>query len=265
MFQSQQLGLGTQWKEIKTAYIQANKLCGDIVKVTPSSKVVGDFAQFMVANKLSAKDVEERADKLDFPSSVIEYFQGYLGTPPGGFPEELRSKIIRDKKRIDGRPGASMEPIDFAQVKKDLTAKYGRSMSATDAISYVMYPKVFEEFQSFLDQYGDLSNLPTRYFLGKAHPGEELHAYIDRGKLLIVKLLAVGALNTNNGTREVFFELNAEPRALTIEDRSAAVETITRPKASSDPGSVGSPLAGVVVEIEPRRVNRSKRVIRCSS
>ncbi|SPO22663.1 probable pyruvate carboxylase [Ustilago trichophora] len=252
MFQSQQLGLGTQWKEIKTAYIQANKLCGDIVKVTPSSKVVGDFAQFMVANKLSAKDVEERADKLDFPSSVIEYFQGYLGTPPGGFPEPLRSKVIRDKKRIDGRPGASMEPIDFAQVKKDLTAKYGRSMSATDAISYVMYPKVFEEFQGFLDQYGDLSNLPTRYFLGKAHPGEELHAYIDRGKLLIVKLLAVGALNTNNGTREVFFELNAEPRALTIEDRSAAVETITRPKASSDPGSVGSPLAGVVVEIRAK-------------
>ncbi|KAK0523714.1 pyruvate carboxylase [Tilletia horrida] len=257
MFQSQQLGLGSQWAEIKKAYIEANKLCGDIVKVTPSSKVVGDFAQFMVANKLSAKDVEEKAETLDFPNSVIEYFQGYLGAPPGGFPEPLRTKVIRDKQRIDGRPGASMKPLDFTKIKKDLTQKYGRAMTSTDALSYAMYPKVFEEFQEFLDNYGDLSNLPTRYFLGKPKMGEEVHAYIDRGKLLIIKMLAVGAVN-ENGTREVFFELNAEPRSIVVDDKSAAVETVHREKASSDPGSVGSPLAGVVVEIRAQEGHNVK-------
>jgi len=141
MFQSQQLGLGSQWNEIKTAYIQANKLCGDIVKVTPSSKVVGDLAQFMVANKLDFKEVEEKADKLDFPSSVIEYFQGMLGKPPGGFPEPLRTKVIRDRKRIDGRPGADLPPVDLQKIKKDLSKKYGKAMGSTDALSYAMYPK----------------------------------------------------------------------------------------------------------------------------
>lgn len=118
MFQSQQLGLSGQWKAVVKAYIEANQLCGDIVKVTPSSKVVGDFAQFIVANKLTKDEVIERAGELDFPSSVVEFFQGYLGQPVGGFPEPLRSKIIRDKKRIDGRPGADMPPYPFAEVRQ---------------------------------------------------------------------------------------------------------------------------------------------------
>ena len=145
MFQAQQLGLGTQWTEIKQKYIEANELCGNIVKVTPSSKVVGDLAQFMVSNQLSKQDVLERADKLDFPNSVIEFFQGYLGQPVGGFPEPLRSKIIRDKPRINGRPGLGMQPIDLKQVKKDLVNKYGKHISDADVSSYCLYPKVFEE------------------------------------------------------------------------------------------------------------------------
>ena len=145
MFQAQQLGLGTQWTEIKQKYIEANELCGNIVKVTPSSKVVGDLAQFMVSNQLSKEDVLERADKLDFPNSVIEFFQGYLGQPVGGFPEPLRSKIIRDKPRINGRPGLGMQPIDLKQVKRDLVNKYGKHISDADVSSYCLYPKVFEE------------------------------------------------------------------------------------------------------------------------
>lgn len=145
MFQAQQLGLGTQWTEIKQKYIEANELCGNIVKVTPSSKVVGDLAQFMVSNQLSKQDVLDRADKLDFPNSVIEFFQGYLGQPVGGFPEPLRSKIIRDKPRINGRPGLGMQPIDLKQVKKDLVNKYGKHISDADVSSYCLYPKVFEE------------------------------------------------------------------------------------------------------------------------
>ena len=116
--------------------------CGDIIKVTPSSKVVGDFAQYMVSNNLSKQDVLDRADQLDFPSSVVEFFQGYLGQPVGGFPEPLRSKIIRNKPRIDGRPGASLEPLDFKAIKASLRSKHGKHITDADVTSYVMYPKV---------------------------------------------------------------------------------------------------------------------------
>ncbi|CAH7686900.1 pyruvate carboxylase [Phakopsora pachyrhizi] len=249
MFQSQQLGLGTQWAAVKKAYIEANQLCGDIVKVTPSSKVVGDFAQFMVSNKLSLEDVRERAEKLDFPNSVVDFFQGYLGQPVGGFPEPLRSQIIRDKPRIKGRPGASLQPYNFEKTRKELQEKFGKSITSTDVLSYCMYPKVFEEFREFLAKYGDLSILPTRYFLAKPEVGEEMHIAIEQGKTLIVKLLASGPVNPDTGVREVFFELNGETRAVQVEDRNAAVETAHREKATSDPGSVGSPMAGVVVEI----------------
>ncbi|WAR55591.1 hypothetical protein PtB15_6B333 [Puccinia triticina] len=249
MFQSQQLGLGTQWAAVKNAYIEANQLCGDIVKVTPSSKVVGDFAQFMVTNKLKRADVEERASKLDFPNSVVEFFQGYLGQPVGGFPEPLRTHIIRDKPRIEGRPGMSLPPYNFEATRKELQDKFGKSITSTDVLSHCMYPKVFEDFREFLSKYGDLSILPTRHFLAKPEVGEEMHIAIEQGKTLIVKLLASGPVNPETGVREVFFELNGETRAVQVEDRSAAVETAHREKATSDPGSVGSPMAGVVVEI----------------
>ncbi|EIW66026.1 pyruvate carboxylase [Tremella mesenterica] len=248
-FQASQLGLGTQWLEIKKKYIEANQLCGDIIKVTPSSKVVGDFAQFMVSNNLSKQDVLERAGQLDFPSSVVEFFQGYLGQPYGGFPEPLRSNIIRDKPRIDQRPGLSMKPLDFKKIKGELREQYGAHINDFDVASYCMYPKVFEEFQGFVEKYGDLSVLPTRFFLGKPGIGEEMHISIEKGKTLTIKLLAVGPLNTEKGTREVFFELNGETRAVVITDRNAAIENVSREKATSDPGSVGSPMSGVVIDV----------------
>ncbi|WFD30850.1 pyruvate carboxylase [Malassezia sp. CBS 17886] len=252
MFQSQQLGLGAQWNEIKNAYMQANMLCGDIVKVTPSSKVVGDLAQFMVANELTAADVEERAEELDFPVSVVEFFQGFLGMPPGGFPEQLRTRIIRNKERVQGRRGAQLPPLDFAKIQEELSLQFGREMTPCDAVSYAMYPKVFEEFQTFISQYGDLSRVPTRVFLGKPVCGEEMQISVEHGKMFLVKLQSVGPLDENTGTREVVFELNAEPRIITVTDRSAKVETVTRAKASGAPGSIGSPLAGVVVEIRAK-------------
>lgn len=128
----------------------------------------------MTSNKLSKQDVLERAEQLDFPSSVVEFFQGYLGQPYGGFPEPLRTKIIRNKPRIDGRPGATMTPLDFKKIKAELRAKFGKHITDTDVTSYVMYPKVFEEYQSFLEKYGDLSVVPTRYFLGKPEVGGEM-------------------------------------------------------------------------------------------
>lgn len=128
----------------------------------------------MVSNNLSKKDVVEKADQLDFPSSVVEFFQGFLGQPVGGFPEPLRSKIIRDKPRIDGRPGSTMEPLDFKKIKAELRSKYGKHITDTDVTSYVMYPKVFDEYQKFIEKFGDLSVIPTRYFLGRPDVGEEM-------------------------------------------------------------------------------------------
>nr|WRH23597.1 pyruvate carboxylase [Naematelia aurantialba] len=248
-FQASQLGLGTQWLDIKKKYIEANQLCGDIIKVTPSSKVVGDFAQFMVSNQLSKQDVIDKAATLDFPSSVVEFFQGYLGQPYGGFPEPLRTNIIRDKPRIDGRPGVGMKPLDFKKIKSELREKFGQHITDYDVSSYCMYPKVFEEYQGFVEKYGDLSVVPTRYFLAKPEVGEELTISIEQGKTLTIKLLAIGPLNIERGTRECFFELNGETRAVVIVDRNAAIEHVAREKATGDPGSVGSPMGGVVIDV----------------
>lgn len=249
MFQSKQLGLAGQWKQVVKAYIDANFLCGDIVKVTPSSKVVGDLAQFIVANKLSRQDVIDKADSLDFPNSVVEYFQGMLGQPTGGFPEPLRTKIIRDKERIDGRPGADLPPYDFEGTKKMLQEKYGSNIGMHDVISYAMYPKVFEEYRAWIDKYGDLSVLPTRFFLSKPPVGEEMAIMIDQGKTLLIKLIATSSVNQSTGMRDVLFELNGELRGVSIEDRGAAIETNSREKATGDPGSIGSPMSAVIVEM----------------
>lgn len=259
MFQASQLGLGTQWTVIKQKYIEANELCGNIIKVTPSSKVVGDFAQWMTSNSFTKKDVLERAEHLDFPSSVVEFFQGYLGQPVGGFPEPLRTQIIRNKPRIDGRPGATMEPLDFKKIKAELRSKFGKHITDADVTSYVMYPKVFEEYQGFIEKYGDLSVIPTRYFLGRPDVGEEMHISIEKGKTLIIRLMAVGPVVEGRAQRDVWFEVNGEVRAVSVEDKNSAVETLSREKATTDPGSVGAPMSGVVVEVRVKEGQEIKK------
>lgn len=250
MFQASQLGLGSQWAETKKAYEQANQLLGDVVKVTPTSKVVGDLAQFMVSNKLTPEDVKARASQLDFPGSVLEFLEGLMGQPYGGFPEPLRSDALRGRRKLDKRPGLSLEPVDFAKVRRDLAKKFNGKVTDCDVASYVMYPKVFEDYKSFTQRFGDLSVLPTKYFLAKPEIGEEFHVELEQGKVLILKLLAVGPLSENTGQREVFYEMNGEVRQVTVEDKTAAVENISRPKADpSDSSQVGAPMAGVLVEL----------------
>ena len=249
IFQASQLGLGAQWAQTKKAYKQANALLGDIVKVTPTSKVVGDLAQFMVSNKLSYDDVQAKAAELDFPGSVLEFFEGLMGQPYGGFPEPLRSKALRDRRKLDKRPGLFLEPLDFEKIKKDLRERYG-SISECDLASYAMYPKVFEDYRKFIDKYGDLSVLPTKYFLSRPEIGEEFHVELEEGKVLIVKLLAVGPVSQQTGQREVFYEMNGEVRQVTVDDNQAAVESTSRPKVDSgDSSQVGAPMSGVVVEV----------------
>ena len=249
IFQASQLGLGAQWAETKKAYEQANDLLGDIVKVTPTSKVVGDLAQFMVSNKLNEEGVRQKAKELDFPGSVLEFFEGLMGQPYGGFPEPLRSDALRGRRKLDKRPGLFLEPLDLKKIKADINKKFG-SASECDVASYAMYPKVFEDYRKFVSKYGDLSVLPTRYFLAAPAIGEEFHVELERGKVLILKLLAVGPLSEQTGQREVFYEMNGEVRQVSVDDKHAAVENVARPKAdSNDSSQVGAPMSGVVVEV----------------
>lgn len=259
MFQASQLGLGSQWAETKKAYEHANDLLGDIVKVTPTSKVVGDLAQFMVSNKLSFDDVQKRAGELDFPGSVLEFFEGLMGQPYGGFPEPLRTNALRGRRKLDKRPGLTLEPLDLQKIKKDIHTKWG-SVTECDVSSYAMYPKVFEDYRKFVQKYGDLSVLPTRYFLSKPEIGEEFHVELEKGKVLILKLLAVGPLSDTTGQREVFYEMNGEVRQVTVDDVKAAVENTSRPKADpGDSSQVGAPMSGVVVELRVKEGGEVKK------
>ncbi|KAJ5778238.1 Pyruvate carboxylase [Penicillium odoratum] len=249
IFQASQLGLGQQWAETKKAYEAANDLLGDIVKVTPTSKVVGDLAQFMVSNKLTSEDVVARAGELDFPGSVLEFLEGLMGQPFGGFPEPLRSRALRDRRKLDKRPGLYLEPLDLVQIKKDIREKFG-SATECDVASYAMYPKVYEDYRKFVSKYGDLSVLPTRFFLARPEIGEEFHVELEQGKVLILKLLAIGPLSEQTGQREVFYEVNGEVRQVSVDDHKASVDNIARPKAdAADSSQVGAPMSGVVVEI----------------
>lgn len=260
MFQAQQLGLGSQWLETKKAYEQANDLLGDIVKVTPTSKVVGDLAQFMVSNKLSPEDVKARAKELDFPGSVLEFFEGLMGQPYGGFPEPLRTDALRGRRKMDKRPGLYLEPVDFQKIKRDLGKKYGGGITECDVASYIMYPKVFEDYKKFTQKYGDLSVLPTQYFLTKPEIGEEFHVELEKGKVLILKLVAIGPLTEHTGQREVFYEMNGEVRQVTVDDNKASVENVSRLKADpSDSSQVGAPMAGVLVELRVHEGSEVKK------
>jgi len=251
LWQSLQLGLSGQWDDIKHAYAAANRLLGDIIKVTPSSKVVGDMAQFMVQNHLTEQQVLDRADTLSFPQSVVEYFQGYLGIPPYGFPEPLRTKIVRKLETVQGRPGASLPPMDFEKVREHLKKKFPwATIRDTDVLSYAMYPKVYEEFKQFRRDYSDVSVLPTRYFFAPMVPGEEVSFDIERGKKLFCRLVAVGDVD-NSGQRTVYFELNGTTRAIKVHDNSVPSQKVKAEKADlADPGSVPAPMPGMVVSVK---------------
>lgn len=259
LFQSQQLGLGDSWRDIKVAYATANRLCGDIVKVTPSSKVVGDLAQFIVSQKLTEQEVIDKAETLSFPTSVVEYFQGYLGIPPYGFPEPLRSRILssRKLKPLQGRPGASLPELDLVEFKKELIERYGEdNIRDEDVISAALYPKVFDDFKSFKDEFGDLSPLPTHIFLRPLKVGEEIGFNLEQGKTLYIGLTAIGQLNSHTQRRDVFFMLNGEARVVGIEEDEKEGSTSNGAgkthRLLADPknkGHVAAAMAGVIVEL----------------
>lgn len=258
-FQAFSLGLADQFEEVKKMYCVANKLLGDLPKVTPSSKVVGDLAQFMVQNKLTPELVMERASELSFPNSVIEYFSGALGEPPGGYPEPLRSKVMKGKPIISGRPGATLPPVNFGDIKEKLEEQHQIQVRDVDVVSAALYPKVTNEYLEFRNKFGPVDCLDTKTFFIGPRLAHETEVSIEKGKTLSIKMLAIGDLS-KNGMREVFFELNGQLRSVMIKDTEASKVLHTHPKAlKSVKGSVGAPMPGEVVDIKVKEGDKVEK------
>ena len=243
--QATAVGLGDQWPEVCHMYSRVNMLFGDMIKVTPSSKVVGDMTLFMVQNHLTEEDIYEKGDTLDFPQSVVEFFDGKLGIPYGGFPEKLQQIILRGKKpHLESKPAN----VDFEQVKMEMKEKHLPTREE-DVSSYCIYPKVFSDYVERYHKYGDLSILDTpTYFFGMK-PGEEIRVNVEPGKMLLVRLDNITKPD-GDGNREIQFELNGMPRELKIHDKHVAESATTSRKADKDvPGEVGATLSGSVVKL----------------
>ena len=249
--QAKSLGLEDRWNQIADAYAQVNTIFGDIVKVTPSSKVVGDMALFMVTNGLTAMDVLNPAKKLHFPKSVVELMQGAIGFPEGGWPKVLQ-KIILDTAGatpIKGRPGAKLPKADFEKSRKDLEGKVSGDVRDVDVLSHLLYPQVFSDYQKHLRSYDDTSVLPTHAFFYGLHSGEEISVEIEPGKTLIIKYLTSGDIRSD-GTRTVFFELNGQPREVVVTDRSRDATKPRHPRADPDnPNHVAAPMPGKISSV----------------
>ncbi len=250
--QAKALGLAPRWDEVCKAYTQVNQLFGDIVKVTPSSKVVGDMALFMATNNLTPEDVLDPSRELAFPDSVKEFFEGRLGQPPGGFPQALQSRVLKGKQPLTERPGANLPPADLAAARDKAASLLGRDATRRDALSLLLYPRVFPDLAAHERLYSDTSMLPTSLFFFGPEPGVENPVEIEPGKTLIVKLIAVGEPH-EDGKRTVFFELNGQPREVEVTDRSLASSVREAPMAdSNDPTHVASPLPGLIVGVAVR-------------
>lgn len=247
--QAQALGLGHRWTEVVRMYADVNQLLGDIVKVTPSSKAVGDFALFLVANNFTTEDVLDPNRELSYPESVVDLISGRMGQPPGGFPAKLKKRVLRDLKPVRGRPGASLPAADLKATATKVEKLVGRKATNQDVVSYLLYPRVFQEYVEHRDKYSDVSVLPTPVFLYGQTPGQEFAVDLEPGKTLIVKFLTVGDAHPD-GTRTVFFELNGQPREVKVVDHSLEVADAARPKATpNDPKQVAAPMPGMVVTV----------------
>jgi pyruvate carboxylase len=248
--QTQSLGLGDRWEDIKRMYAEANKLFGDIIKVTPSSKAVGDMALFLIQNNLKPDDVIKKADQITFPKSVIDMMEGHLGQTLGGFPPELQKAILRDKTPINVRPGELIPSADFDGNRKRLELELNHRITDQDLISSFLYPGVFEEFDKHRTVYGDISVVPTSAFYYGMERGEEVALEIEEGKTILVKLFAIGE-SEPDGRVPILFEVNGQPRPVRVLDKSLATALVkAKPRADiKNPLEVGAPLAGRVVNV----------------
>lgn len=249
--QAKSMGLGEQWPEIARTYADVNMLFGDIVKVTPSSKVVGDMALFLVGHGMTVREFARLGPdhNLTLPNSVVDMFKGSLGEPQGGWPKRIQKVVLKGEKAMRGRPGAHLPPADFEETRQTLEKKTGQKVPKTDVLSYLLYPDVYLKFIKARQQYSTLEVLPTPQFFYGMQPGEEVAIDLEEGKMLIVKLLTVGEPHPD-GLRTIFFELNGLPREVDVRDSKMEVKQETRPKADPNiEGHVGAPIPGMVSAI----------------
>jgi pyruvate carboxylase len=248
--QASAMGLLPRWPEIEKMYADVNQLFGDIVKVTPSSKVVGDMTMFMITRGLTPKSVLElEPGSAPFPESVIDMLQGGLGQPMGGWPKKLQKIVLGDRKPYTNRPGANLKPLDLAKIRGELTHKLRREATEDDVYSYLMYPEVFTAYSKIEGNYGDLSVLPTPAFFYGMKPGEEITVDLEEGKTLFISLMNVRPVDAE-GKRVVSFELNGMARQLTVVDKSVQPKVKSRTKAdTADPLQVGAPIPGLITAL----------------
>jgi pyruvate carboxylase len=246
--QAEAMGLGTRWHEIARAYAEVNMAFGDIVKVTPSSKVVGDMAIFLVNHNMTMAQFEQLTPdhNLTLPASVIDMFMGSLGEPDGGWPKKLQKIILRGATPQKGRPGANLPPVNLDETAAAVEKKIARKPSRDEVLSYLMYPDVFVKFARARQNWGDVDVLPTPEFYFGMEKGEDIAVELEPGKALVIKFLTVGEPHPD-GTRTVFFELNGQPREVSVRDRTLQVTEQAKPKADpAQPGQIGAPIPGVV-------------------
>jgi len=262
--QAKAVGLGDRWGEVKAMYARVNMLFGDIVKVTPSSKVVGDMALFMVQHNLTEEDVMTRGHQLDFPDSVVEMMRGELGTPPGGFPKDVQQVILKGEEPLNVRPGKLIKPYDFESARQELFEKFERPVTDFELLAHALYPKVYEDYIKHTTTYGDVSVLDTLTFFYGLNVGETIQVEIETGKTLIIKLVQVSAAN-EDGIRLVSYEMNGVPREIEIKDVNVKSATTSRPKVDrSNAKQVGASMPGSVLKVlvEPgSRVHRGEQLL----
>jgi pyruvate carboxylase len=247
--QADGLGLGHRWQEVVQAYRTANDLLGDIVKVTPSSKAVGDFALFLVKNNLTSADLIERGESLSFPESVVQMLAGYMGQPPGGWPADLQRVALKGREAITVRPGELLPPVDLAAHAAQLGARLGREASSRDVLSDILFPGLVAGLEGYRSEFSDTSVVDTPTFFYGLRPGEQTRVDIEPGKTLIIKLLSIGDLRPD-GTRDVAFELNGQPREVRVPDSKAGGGAVRRRKAvKGDPAQLPVSMPGKVLKV----------------
>ena len=263
--QARALGIESRWREVARAYAEVNRMFGDIVKVTPTSKVVGDLALFMVTNDLTPEQIADPDREISFPESVVQYFHGDLGQPYGGFPEALQRKVLKGAEPLSVRPGEALAPADLEAARAEAERRVRRRVSERELAGYLMYPQVFVDYAEHQRRFGEVSVLPTPVFFYGLRRDDELFVDIERGKTLVIRFLAVGEPDPATGTRVIFFELNGQPREVKVIDRSLAPSGPARRMADeADPGHVPAPMPGLVVSLSVgagERVARGDRLL----
>jgi pyruvate carboxylase len=248
--QARSLGIDeARWPEVAQTYADVNAMFGDVIKVTPTSKVVGDMALLMLTSGLTKEQVLDPATDVAFPESVVQLFRGDIGQPYGGFPSVLQKKILKGKPPLTGRPGEHLPPADLESERQKIQLKLPRPVTDEDLASYLMYPRVWLDYATDRQEYGDVSILPTPVFFYGMEPGQEISVDIERGKTLIVKYVATSEAH-EDGTRTVFFELNGLPRSVRVQDRSQVAKRA--PQRKVEPGNikhVGAPMPGTIATV----------------